>query len=145
MAQTGNVTTTTHSNPNYIVGYYVNPNVTPISNIDFNTLKSAGITDIYVLVTNNNYSQILLETQKKADIVGIKTNSWVYPDFNHASKVAQMKIGVHLDMETYDMPKYLLLILAMRWDTYGETFSITVKPNGWDGTQYYHLITPLCD
>jgi len=144
VAQTGN-TATNHANTNYIVGYYINPTVTPISDIDFNTLKSVGITDIYVLVTNNNYSPLLLETQKKAEIVGIKTNAWIYPDFNHASEVAQMKIGVHLDMETYDMPKYLLLILVMRLNTYGETFSVTVKPDGWDGSQYYPLITPLCD
>ena len=77
--------------------------------------------------------------------MGIRTNAWVYPGFNYASKVAQMKIGVQLDVETYNMPAYLLQILAMRLDTYGETFSVTVKPDGWDGNQYYYLIAPLCD
>lgn len=137
--------TTTPTSSNYIVGYYINPNVTPISEIDFNALKSAGITDIYVLVTNKNYSPVLSEAQQKANAVGIRTNAWVYPGFNYASKVAQMRIGVQLDVETYNMPKYLLQILAMRLDTYGETFSVTVKPDGWDGNQYYYLIAPLCD
>jgi len=137
--------TTTQSNTNYIIGYYINPNDTPISEINFKALKSAGITDIYVLVTNNNYLPVLSEAQKKADAVGIRTNAWVYPGFSHASQVAQMKIGVQLNVETYNMPAYLLQILAMRLATYGQTFSLTVKPDGWDGNQYYYLIAPLCD
>ena len=144
VAAAGNSTTTNNSS-NFIIGYYINPNVTPISQINFTTLKSAGITDIYVLVTNNNYSPQLLEAQKKADAVGIRTNAWVYPGFNHASQVAQMKIGVQLDVETYNMPAYLIQILSMRLATYGVPFSITVKPDGWDGNQYYYLIAPLCD
>ena len=144
VAAAGN-STTTQSNTNYIIGYYINPNDTPISEINFKALKSAGITDIYVLVSNNNYSTVLSEAQKKANAVGIRTNAWVYPGFNHASQVAHMKIGVQLDVETYDMPAYLLQIFAMRLATYGETFSLTVKPDGWDGNQYYFLIAPLCD
>ena len=111
MAAAGNSTTTQNST-NFIIGYYINPNVTPISEIDFNALKKAGITDIYVLVTNNDYSTVLSQAKKKADAVGIRTNAWVYPRFSHASKVAQMKIGVQLDVETYIMPAYLLQILA---------------------------------
>lgn len=128
-----------------ILGYYINPTATPISEIDFKALKSAGITDIYVLVTNDNYSPVLSQAQKKADAVGIRTHAWVYPGFAHASSVAQMKIGVHLDVETYNMPSYLLEILNMRVATQGVTFSLTVKPDGWDGNQYYYLIAPLCD
>lgn len=144
VAAAGNLTTT-HNSTNFIMGYYINPNVTPLSGINFTALKSAGITDIYVLVTNNNYLPVLSEAKKKADAVGIRTNAWVYPGFNYASKVAGMKIGVQLDVETYNIPAYLLQILAMRLATYGETFSITVKPDGWDGNQYYYLIAPLCD
>ena len=136
---------TTHSGTNFIMGYYINPNVTPISEINFNALKSDGITDIYVLVSNNNYSPVLSEAKKKADTVGIRTNAWVYPGFNHTSQVAQMKIGVQLDVETYNMPAYLLQILTMRLITYDVPFSLTVKPDGWDGFQYYFLIAPLCD
>ncbi len=128
-----------------IVGYYINPSNTPISEIDFNTLKSAGITDVYVLVTNDNYQSVLSETKTKADAAGIKTNAWVYPGFNYASQVAQMKVGVLLDVETYDMPTYIPQIKAMRSATQGVTFSLCVKPDGWDGNQYYYLIAPLCD
>ena len=144
VAAAGNLTAT-QTGTNFIIGYYINPNVTPISEINFKALKSAGITDIYVLVTNNNYLPVLSEAKKKADAVGIRTNAWVYPGFNHASQVAKKKIGVQLDVETYFMPAYLLQILAMRLATYGETFSLTVKPDGWDGYQYYYLIAPLCD
>lgn len=144
LAAAGNSTTTANST-DYIIGYYINPNTTPISGIDFNALKSAGITDVYVLVKNNNYIPILSEAKTKADAVGIRTHAWVYPGFNHASQVASMKIGVQLDVETYNMPSYLLQILAMRLATYGVPFSVTVKPDGWDGTQYYYLIAPLCD
>ena len=77
--------------------------------------------------------------------MGIRTNAWVFPGFAHASQVAQMKIGVQLDMETYKMPAHLLQILDMRLATHGVTFSLTVKPDGWDGNQYYYLIEPLCD
>ena len=136
---------TTQNSTNFIIGYYINPNVTPISEIDFNALKKAGITDIYVLVTNNDYLTVLSQAKKKAKAVGIRTNAWVYPGFSHASKVAQMKIGVQLDVETYIMPAYLLQILGMRLSTYGVPFSVTVKPDGWDGAQYYYLIAPLCD
>lgn len=129
----------------FMVGYYINPSVTPISEIDFNTLRSAGITDIYVLVTNDNYSPVLSEAKTKADAVGIRTNAWVFPGFSYASQVAQMKIGVLLDVETYDMPAYISQIKDMRSATQGVTFSLCVKPDGWDDNQYYYLIAPLCD
>jgi len=129
----------------YIVGYYINPSVTPISEIDFNTLKSAGITDIYVLVTDDNYSTVLPEAKEKASAVGIRTNAWIFPGFNYAPQVAQMKVGVLLDVETYDMPAYIPEIKAMRLATQGVTFSLCVKPEGWDDNQYYYLIAPLCD
>jgi hypothetical protein len=130
---------------NFIVGYYINPSATPISEINFNDLKNAGITDVYVLVTNKTYQTVLPETKQKADAAGIRTNAWVYPSFGHVSEVAKMNVGVQLDMETYDMPSYLVQILEMRLDSLGETFSITVKPDGWDGNQYYYLLAPLCD
>ena len=145
VAAAGNLTTTQTSSTNFIVGYYINPGRTPISEIDFNALKRAGITDIYVLVTNNNYLPVLSATKIKADAVGIRTNAWVFPGFTYASQVAHMKIGVLLDVETYFIPAYLPQILAMRLATYGDTFSLCVKPDGWDGNQYYNLIIPLCD
>ena len=144
VAAAGN-STTDQTSADFIVGYYINPNVTPLSEINFKDLKSAGITDIYVLVTNKNYLSVLPEAKEKADAVGIRTHAWVFPGFNHASQVAQMKIGVQLDMETYNIPAHLLEILAMRIATHGVTFSVTVKPDGWDGNQYYYMITPLCD
>lgn len=128
-----------------ILGYYINPSATPISEVDFNTLKSAGITDIYVLVTDNNYVSILTDAKVKADAVGIRTNAWVFPGFSYPSQVAGMGIGVLLDVETYDMPAYISQIKAMRSATQGVTFSLCVKPDGWDDNQYYYLIAPLCD
>lgn len=129
----------------YILGYYINPSVTHLSEINFQDLKNAGITDIYVLVSNDNYLPILSEAKTKADAAGIRTNAWVFPGFNYASQVAQMKIGVLLDVETYDMPASIPEIKAMREATQGVTFSLCVKPDGWDGNQYYYLIAPLCD
>ncbi len=129
----------------FIVGYYINPNVTPLSEINFSALKTAGITDIYVLATNDNYLSVLPEAKRRADSVGIKTHAWVFPGFSHASQVAQMKIGVQLDVETYKMPEYVSQIKQMREDTEGVTFSVTVKPELWDGNQYYYLIVPYCD
>ena len=145
LAASNNFNNTQKVDTNSIVGYYINPNFTPISQINFKALKSAGITDIYVLVTNSDYLPVLSEAKTQADAVGIRTNAWVYPGFGYASQVAHMNIGVQLDLETYDMPAYLLQILDMRLATYGVPFSITVKPDGWDGIQYYYLIEPLCD
>ncbi len=127
------------------MGYYINPSVTPLSEINFQDLKNVGITDIYVLVSNDNYLPVLSEAKTKADIVGIRTNAWVFPGFNYASQVAQMKIGVLLDVETYDMSASIPEIKAMREATQGVTFSLCVKPDGWDGNQYYYLIAPLCN
>jgi hypothetical protein len=56
-----------------------------------------------------------------------------------------MGIGVLLDVEIYDMPAYISEIKAMRSATQGVTFSLCVKPDGWDDDQYYYLIAPLCD
>ncbi len=129
----------------YIMGYYINPHATPISKINFTTLKDAGITDIYVLVDNENYLSVLGEAKSKADTVGIRTTAWVFPGFKHANEVAQMKIGVQLDVETYDMPSYVSQIKVMRGETRGVPFSVCAKPEKWDGNQYYHLIAPHCD
>jgi hypothetical protein len=129
----------------FIVGYYINPRMTPISDVNFNALKSAGITDIYVLVTDDDYLPVLSEAKEKADAVGIRTNAWVFPGFSHPSQVANMGIGVLLDVETYDMPAHLSQIKAMRLATQGVPFSLCVKPDGWDDNQYYYLIAPLCD
>jgi hypothetical protein len=127
------------------VGYFINPRVTPLSKIDFTALKSAGITDIYVLANNDNYQSVLTEAKTKADTVGMKTNAWVYPGFSHARQVADMKIGVLLDVETHNMSAYVPEIKAMRQDTRGVTFYLCVKPELWDGSQQYYLIEPYCD
>jgi hypothetical protein len=127
------------------MGYYINPKVTPVSKINFTTLKDAGITDIYILVRNDNYYSILSEAKLKADSVGIKTNAWVFPGFKHASQIARMKIGVQLDVETYHMPDYIPEIKAMRKATHGVPFSVCAKPEKWDGYQYYDLLYPHCD
>lgn len=127
------------------MGYYINPKVTPVSKINFTTLKDAGITDIYILVRNDNYYSILSEAKLKADSVGIKTNAWVFPGFKHASQIARMKIGVQLDVETYHMPDYIPEIKAMRKATQGVPFSVCAKPEKWDGYQYYDLLYPHCD
>lgn len=129
----------------FIVGYFINPRVTPLSEINFTALRSAGITDIYVLVTNDNYLSVLSEAKTKSDVVGIKTNAWVYPGFSHASEVAHMKMGVLLDVETHNMSAYVSQIKAMRLATKGVTFYVCVKPELWDGYQYYYLIAPYCD
>lgn len=129
----------------FIMGIFINPRVTPLSEINFTAFKSAGITDIFVLVNNDNYQSVLTEAKSKADAVGIKTNAWVYPGFRHASQIADMKIGVLLDVETHNMSAYVPEIKAMRGATKGVTFYLCVKPELWDGIQQYYLIEPYCD
>lgn len=148
LAYTSSVTPWYHvsyARPGFIVGYYINPNVTPISQINFTDLKDEGITDIYVLANNENYNLVLPEAKSKAGEAGIRTNAWVFPGFKHASDVVDMKIGVQLDVETYNMSSYLNEIKAMRSATQGVQFSLTVKPDMWDGNQQYYLIAPYCD
>jgi hypothetical protein len=129
----------------FVMGYFINPKVTPISEIDFNALKNAEITDIYILVSDENYLSVLSEAKPRADEVGIRTNAWVFPGFSYARQIANMKIGVLLDVETYNMPAYIGQIQAMRLATQGVTFSVCVKPDGWDDNQYLYLIAPFCD
>jgi len=129
----------------YKVGYFINPRATPLSEINFNELKKAGITDIYVLANNDNYQSVLTEAQTRAETVGMKTNAWVYPGFKYSRKVADMKVGVLLDVETHNMSAYVPEIKVMRQDTKGVTFYLCVKPELWDGSQEYYLIEPYCD
>ena len=129
----------------YKVGFFINPRATPLSEINFNDLKKAGITDIYVLANNDNYQSVLTEAQTRANTVGMKTNAWVYPGFKYAGQIADMQIGVLLDVETHNMSAYVPEIKAMRSDTQKVTFYLCVKPELWDGSQEYYLIEPYCD
>ena len=66
-----------------IEGIYINPSDTPVTSINPSTLKSEGITDIYVLTSRSNPSTLGPFVNKFAG-TGIKVYAWVeaFKDFN---------------------------------------------------------------
>jgi methionine-rich copper-binding protein CopC len=66
-----------------IEGIYINPSDTPVTSINPTTLKSEGITDIYVLTSRSNPTAIGPFVTKFAG-TGIKVYAWVeaFKDFN---------------------------------------------------------------
>ncbi|MCE5213663.1 MAG: Ig-like domain-containing protein [Methanobacterium sp.] len=134
----------------FIVGYYINTNDanTRINNIDWSYLKSIGVTDIYLRTENSgNYVYVsdLPSIKAKLDSYGLRLNAWVFPGFSQAAEVASYGVGLQVDVETYNIASYIPELTKMRADTYGQIFSICVKPQGWDGEQRYDLLAPICD
>ncbi len=134
----------------FIVGYYINTNDpnTRINNIDWAYLKSIGVTDIYLRTQNSgNYVYVsdLPAIKSKLDSFGLRLHAWVFPEFTQAAEVANYGVGLHVDVETYDMASFIPVLTQMRAETCNQIFSLCVKAQDWDGNQRYDLLAPLCD
>jgi hypothetical protein len=113
--------------------------------MDFNDFKTAGITDIYVLVNDDDYRGSVKLKQKQRPIVWDKDPcmgaSWIQSHFTGCFDENRSSVGC-------GNLRYACIyfkIKAMRSASQGVTFSLCVKPDGWDDNQYYYLIAPLCD
>jgi hypothetical protein len=138
---------------------YINPNRTP--NYNLNTLKSSGITDIFILVSrssgaSNYYKTYLPKIIPKFKAVGIRLHAWIFPNFTtqDVTRIAAMGVNVHMDLEFGYFPstEYLTnLVSSMRKASAGRIFTVAVDPNAPfvdSGAVYgedYSLIAPHVD
>jgi hypothetical protein len=135
----------------FIVAYYINTDdpTTTLDKINWQHLRSIGITDIYLRISNGgNYGEIfsaLPTIKQETDPAGLKLHAWVFPGFSHAKEVASYGVGLHIDVENYHMADSIPELQQMRNDTTGQVFSICVKPHGYDGDQRYDLLAPISD
>jgi hypothetical protein len=129
------------------VGYFINPDVTPLSQIDFGALKRSGISAVYIRATNSGSTIYTNLNHYYSKIVsaGISPFAWVWEGFSHAEEVTAMGFHTVMDLETYDMASYINEVEQLRTDTQGKTLIICTKADGWDGNQRWDLLAPLCD
>lgn len=133
--------------PIFSIGYFINPDATPMVNIDFKALKSKGITEVYIRATNsgtNSYTK-LAGWYKIITDAGLKPFAWTWQGFAHSAEVAKMGYHICLDMETYNMSNYLSEIRAVRNASQGKTLILCTKADGWDGDQKWSLVLQYCD
>lgn len=128
----------------YNMGYFVDPANTPVSKIDFNTLKSQGITEVYHRVFNNDYTTHD-STLTKIKAAGLKPYAWVWQGFSYTSYMASKGWNICLDMEKYDMYNYYNEIKNVRTACKDKTFILCTKPQDWDGDQKWSVIKDYCD
>jgi methionine-rich copper-binding protein CopC len=139
--------------------YYVDPNETPYYNV--NTMKKAGITDVFILVSrspsaNNYYKTYLPKIIPKFRAAGITLHAWIFPDFTtqDVARIAAMGVNIHLDLEFgyYPSTEYLTSYVSnIRAACKGKIFTVAVDPNApgvYSGPirgEDYSLIAPHVD
>lgn len=139
------------SQQGFILGYYIEPQSTPINKVDFAGMKKIGITDIYVRATTNGNAGVkytsLPEWKAKADAAGLRIHAWVWDGFygNYAKAVSDMGINILMDMETYNMGSKLTQLANIRKNTRGKIFTVCAKAEDIDGAQQYSEIIKHCD
>ena len=74
------------------IGYFIDPANTPVSGIDFNALKSQGITEVYYRVFNSDYNKHD-STLAKIKAAGLKPYVWVWQGFSHTA-IWHLKVGI---------------------------------------------------
>lgn len=132
------------------IGYFIEPKATPLDQIDFKNLKNYGISDVYIRASTDGktagikYTE-LPKVKKRTDDAGLNIYAWVWQGFKYAKEVADMGINLLLDLETYDMPKFIDEIKMFRAATKGKIFILCVKPDEWDSKQHYEMIVKYCD
>lgn len=130
-----------------LVGYFIDPNATPLARIDWVALKASGISEVYVRAQNkgvNSYANLKPYYSKMVD-AGLKPYAWIWQGFSHTKEVADMGYHIVFDLETYKMADYMGEVKQVRKDCNGKTFVICTKPEEWDGPQRWDLLAPLCD
>lgn len=129
------------------IGYFIRPEITPLSRINFTALKAKGISEVYIRATNGGTTAFTNLNTYYSQIVGagLKPYAWVWQGFSHSKEVTDMGFHTVLDLETYEIEGYLPEVKQMREDTRGKTFIVCTKPDEWDGDQRWDLLAPLCD
>lgn len=126
------------------MGYFIDPEATPINKIDFNALAKKGITAVYIRVKNADYKN-WDAAYKKIVASGIRPYIWVWQGFKYTEYMANKGWHVCLDMEKYDMPNYYAEIKAVRAACKGKMFILCTKAQDWDGDQKWSVVKDYCD
>lgn len=141
-----NVTVTNIVNSSQNIGYFIDPDNTPLNGINWSNLKSKGITEVYVRVMNSNYNQFgsVLNSIIKA---GLKAYSWIWEGFSYTSFLTLQGWNILMDMETYNMPNYYSEIRGIQnlCKANKKAFILCTKPEGLDGDQKWNIIKDYCD
>jgi hypothetical protein len=128
--------------------YFIDPNATPLSKIDFKALRKQGFTDVAVPIWTVSPEKLVNEVKPLTDAAGITLYGWCW-DGTSLDKIRYLvdnKINVLLDEETYQMTSKVSYLASIYNLTKGKVkFTICVKPDGWDGGQAYTTIAKYCD
>ena len=125
-------------------GYFINPEATPLKDIDFVSLKNKGVTCVYYRIFNDDYTTHG-EALTKIKAAGLKPYAWVWEGFLYGKELAALGWHICIDVENYYMQASIPALTQLRADTKGKTLIICTKPNVWDGDQKWELLIPICD
>lgn len=128
--------------------YFIDPNATPISKIDFKTLKKQGFTDVAVPIWTVTPENLVKQVKPLTDAAGLVLHGWCWDgtSLDKIRTLTENKINVLLDEETYQMTAKVNYLSSIYTMTKGKVkFTICVKPDGWDGGQAYTTIAKYCD
>lgn len=128
--------------------YFIDPNATPLSKIDFKALRKQGFTDVAVPVWTVSPEKLVNEVKPLTTAAGLTLWGWCWDGtgLDKIRTLVENKINVLLDEETYQMTSkvnYLASIYNLTKDKV--KFMVCVKPDGWDGGQAYTTIAKYCD
>jgi len=126
------------------LGYFVNPEATPYTKIDFVSLKNKGINCIYYRIFNDNYTKHA-DVLSKIKAAGLKPYAWVWEGFKYGKELAALGWNICIDVENYNMSASVPALKQLRADTKGRTLIICTKPTLWDGDQKWEMLIPICD
>ena len=126
------------------LGFFIDPVATPITKIDFLSLKNKGITEVYVRVKNADYTT-WDNTLTEIKAANLKPYIWVWQGFLYIKYMTSKGWNTCMDMEKYDMENYYTEIKQVRSDSKGKTFILCTKAQDWDGNQKWSVIKDHCD
>ena len=135
------------------VGYFIDPNQTPLDKISFSEAHSRGWKSVAIRVTNDGTNGLAVEkldkVHKTLEAAKIQEAlAWVWMNensqFTRTKEVAQSKFdGLLVDVETYQMTKVIPYIQQLIKDAGNKEVILCTKPDGWDGQQSYDKLMAL--
>lgn len=126
------------------MGSFINPEATPLKDINWKALKTKGITEVYIRIMETTYPE-MGKWVKPILAAGLKPFAWIWQGFRYSKQVVDMGYHICFDLETYKMTDYLNEVKAIRVASTGKTFIICTKPDGWDGNQGWDLLVRSVD
>lgn len=129
------------------VGYFINRIWTPLENIDWNTLKAKGITEVYIRCAEENLTAIS-KYLPQINAAGLKPYAWTWQGFTMTKEAVAAGWNICADIEDNNNLSHVTEIKAIQaaCKAGGKTFILCTKAEGtWDGDQAWSTVVPLCD